>query len=630
LLVHPECPPPSIAAREDVGKRDEEIYQRFKQGVQRSEIAKAFGLSAERTGQIVAAMAEGRRTRPARPPGQGRAPKLLADLPEPEPAREVSNYRASLERRAKLLRDIGDDKKKQAVERKLCQRDPVRFINNWGWTYDPRLVPEGKLAYVPFDLYPRQVELIRFFEQRLRSAEEGLVEKSREVGFTWVAAAFACHAWIFIPGFATLFGSYEEKKVDDLGNLDSIFQKIRLFRDRLPSWLLPEGFFRPDHDNFMRIVNPATGNTIVGEVGDNIGRGGRSTLTFIDEAAWLARAESVQASTSATSNCRIWASSVNGMGNLFAKKRHSGLRPDQVFRFHYLDNPLMTPERIERKKQENAATPWVFAAEYEIDYTASVEGVCIPGKWVEAAVKLYRHLKETSPALLNPNEPSVGGMDIGGGKAQSVVIRRRGHVVDVPDVWGDPDTTETAHRALDIARDKGISLLNFDEVAIGKGVLSILTLNATPGVTTRGINTGSHPSLTMWEDQKNSRQKFLNLKAEIWWLMRERFRLAWEYMNWLEGDEENAVEHPITDLIAVPPEAAELIVQLSLLRFFRNERGKTQMESKVQLATRGVASPDQADALALTFVPGDPPVPFIVPFISEGPRPDPWAPGSSW
>jgi len=78
-------------------------------------------------------------------------------------------------------------------------------------------------------------------------------------------------------------------------------------------------------------------------------------------------------------------------------------------------------------------------------------------------------------------------------------------------------------------------------------------------------------------------------------------------------------------MIAIPAAATELIVQLSLPKQFPTERGKVIMESKAQLASRGVASPDQAEALSLTFEESAAAVVPIMPYFDTTPLPDPWA-----
>lgn len=458
--------------------------------------------------------------------------------------------------------------------------------------------------------------MVGFIEARVAASEDGLIEKSRDIGFTWVAGGLAINKWLFVPGFKTTFGSRKEEYVDGIGDPDSIFEKIRMLLYALPAWMLPEGFHRRQHDKFMLLLNPANGNTITGEAGDQMGRGGRSTLYFIDEAAFIERAQRVEASTSANTDVRIWGSTVNGPAGLFATKRHGGsLRPEQIFTFHWRDDPRKDEkwEQDTRRKLE----PHVFASEYDIDYSASVEGICIPAKWVNAA-KRIAGLMAARGTPIEPDVSGIGGLDVGaGGKGKSVFVARFGPVVTVAKSWGDPDTIETAHRGLDEAqaeqpvRSDGwqprVKTLRFDAPGVGVGVASALMHHAREGIITVGVNTGMPPTTTQWPDGGTSVEKFGNLKAEAMWLMRERFKCTHEMVLFLEDpNHKGAHEHPVSDLISIPdesagPDAAALAAQISLLKSFRNEKGKIVIESKQQLATRGIASPDHLDALVLTF-----------------------------
>lgn len=513
----------------------------------------------------------------------------------------MSAMRASIIRRLELLRTLDGKPVAQAIEMELCRRDPVRWFNNWAWTYDPRAAASGKPAFMPFDLFSRQAEMLRWLEDRLAAREDGLIEKSRDIGFTWVAGGYALHKWLFVEGFKTTFGSRKEEYVDRLGDPDSIFEKIRLLLNRLPPWMRPSGFVSAVHDNHMRLLHPVSGNTIRGEAGDQMGRGGRSTLYFIDEAAFVERAERVDAATSANTDVRIWGSTVNGMGNLFARKRHGGMRPEQVFRFHWSDDPRKTPEWAEVKKGQ--IEPHAWASEYDIDYSASVEGICIPAKWVESAKRIGKL------ASIAPSSSGVAGLDVGAGKAKSVFVARFGPVVHAPIAWGDPDTIETANRGLDAAASAGVSVLRFDSVGVGQGVTSALARTSRPGLQTVATNVGLPPSGRQWPDGETSSDKFANLKAEAWFVLRERFKATHEMVLHLEGKEGGRAS-PAADLIVLPddaagPDAAAMAAQLSLPRWFRNERGKVLIEKKEDLARRGVASPDHAEALVLTFADTD-------------------------
>src|ERR1700722_16505972 len=135
---------------------------------------------------------------------------------------ENDPLKQSLIRRLETLYKLQADPEAQAITAALCAKDPVFWFDTFCWTYDPRGAAEGRPPYLPFDLFPRQVELVHWLEARVSASEEGLVEKSRDVGWTWVAAGFALHKWLFAPGFKTTFGSRKEVYVDRIGDPDSI------------------------------------------------------------------------------------------------------------------------------------------------------------------------------------------------------------------------------------------------------------------------------------------------------------------------------------------------------------------------------------------------------------------------
>lgn len=429
--------------------------------------------------------------------------------------------------------------------------------------------------------------------------EEGLLEKSRDVGATYLCAGVALHHWMFVPGFKATFGSRVVDLVDNKDNPDAIFAKLRIMLDRQPPELLPSKFIRSQHDNYMRLVNPDTGAIISGEGGQNMGRGGRSSVYFVDEAAFIEHAESTERALSGNTDCVIWVSSINGMGNLFARKRHSILKPDQIMRIHWRDDPRKTEEWA-LAKQASLSDPAAWASEYDIDYSASVEGICIPAVWVESA----KRVRDLEPDI-QPSADCALGVDVGAGKAKSVAVARRGPIVEPPVSRSAPDTTDTAWWAMDLAKTSGARRLNFDSVGVGAGVSSTLMHHLTTEFAVVPVNTGLPPTQRKWPDDKRSEEKFGNLKAELWWLARTGLQRTHEHVMFLEG-KEGGKRHPLDDLIALPhgdPESDRLCMQLSLVKWERNEKGKIMIEKKDDLKKRGIASPDHAEAFILTLAP---------------------------
>jgi phage terminase large subunit len=199
------------------------------------------------------------------------------------------------------------------------------FINHWCTTFDPRLAGTGRPTFMPFIMFERQAVMVEFLYDCILHNEPGLLEKSRDMGATWVACAVSVIMFLFWEGVTISWGSRKEDLVDRRGDPNSIFQKMRVIVEKLPPFFLPRNFSPKMHMAHMRFVNPETGSTIVGECGDDIGRGGRSKVAFLDEYAHLEHQESVDAAMSANTDCQIMISSVNGLGNVFHRRRESGV-----------------------------------------------------------------------------------------------------------------------------------------------------------------------------------------------------------------------------------------------------------------------------------------------------------------
>jgi len=330
----------------------------------------------------------------------------------------------------------------------------------------------------------------------------------------------------------------------------------------------------------------------------------------VDEHAFLRRAKRAEAALSQNSRCIIRVSTPNGPGNEFYRKRFSGV---PVFTYHWRDDPRKDDAWYEREKQR-ISDPVIVAQEIDIDYSASVEGVAIPAAWVRAAVELDKVIAMPRSGTL------IAALDIAeAGRCRTVLGFRQGPVVTEILDWGQTNTTQTAFRARDEIEKRGAVLLNYDCVGVGAGVRGTLessgqlsaisdqpSASSTPNselstqnsellFLPRALNGGESPSATLWPDGKTSKEKFANARAEWWWLLRIRFEKAYEFR-------EQGVMHPPEAMISIPNHP-QLIAELSLPRFGHTETGKIRLESKAQMARRGIASPDFADMLSYLFAP---------------------------
>jgi phage terminase large subunit len=120
-------------------------------------------------------------------------------------------------RQEQLLRLRADPKLLEgAIE--YYRTHPVEFIDHWVDTYDPRNAGTDQLTYIPFKLFKRQREAVQFIYACLNAGGSGLIEKSRDMGVTWLCCAISIHLWRFWDGAAIGWGSRKSDLVDrDIG-----------------------------------------------------------------------------------------------------------------------------------------------------------------------------------------------------------------------------------------------------------------------------------------------------------------------------------------------------------------------------------------------------------------------------
>lgn len=265
-----------------------------------------------------------------------------------------------------------DTAEKQQEELKKCAEDWAHWFKYYGWTVDPRTTA---LYAVPFELFDFQVETLKWIDNLIYvRRSNGLIDKSRDMGVTWIVSCYFIWRWLFstkTKQFHALIGSYKEEEIDKEGDPGSIFEKLRIQIRLLPSWMLPPGFSEKSDMNQRRIVNRATGSSLIGKtLNSQFGRSGRYTVTWLDEFAFAEEDVTADTACSSSTNTRLYTSTPQGKLNRFAEIALGGKIPK--LSLHWTRHPLKDKRWYDGKCLEMSAEQ--IAQELDINYDASQPG----------------------------------------------------------------------------------------------------------------------------------------------------------------------------------------------------------------------------------------------------------------
>jgi hypothetical protein len=175
----------------------------------------------------------------------------------------------------------------------------------------------------------------------------------------------------------------------------------------------------------------------------------------------------------------------------------------------------------------------------------------------------------------NQHMPLVMGVDVARfGDDRSVIFLRRGRDARSWPVEKHQglDLMTLASRVAERAAAVRARAVFVDEGGVGAGVVDRLRQLGVPFVF--GVNFGSGAERY---DAEGAKPLYANKRAEMWGSVKD----------WLEQ--------------GALPEDPELRADLTGVEYGYNGKGEIQLEKKGDMKKRGLASPDMADALALTF-----------------------------
>ncbi len=363
-----------------------------------------------------------------------------------------------------------------------CRQSQIFWVNAFAWTYHQWDVnPEtGKRIdairpHMPFITWEIQDEMCNDFEYHLKVAEDMLVDKSREMGASWMCLNFMHWLWLFRPESQLLEMSRNENYVDQAGNMKALFQKHDYVNGWLPKWMLPPGcMVGQKYRTKMHMKNIANGSCIDGEsTTENAASGDRRLVILLDEFAKVEKGQLMRSATRDAGLLRIINSTPAGPGTEYARWKGSG--QIKVFILPFYEHPEKGKGRYFVKKPDGSyqiRSPWYDVEDKirspkemarEIDRLDTESGetffttanIDIHKKLFgrEPRTRYHVHFKKDTP---NDKIRSL----IKGRKIESVVVKKgsKGLLRVWPVLELDrPDQTKTYIMGMDIGKGQGAS-----------------------------------------------------------------------------------------------------------------------------------------------------------------------------
>lgn len=235
---------------------------------------------------------------------------------------------------------------------------------------------------------------------------------------------------------------------------------------------------------------------------------------------------------------------------------------------HDLPYPgLVDPRWVARQIDLHGIDSAYAKSRVDAEFPSDDESVLIALSQIDAA--------EEEQAQPNPESPIIAGIDVARtGGDESTICVRQGDVVLYEGAWKLPDIMEGVGRARLILEDFGGKEVEVrvDVIGLGAGFADRLR---ELGYNAIDVNVGSASS---------DKEQWQNLRHELWWQLRERFR---------EGRLYAAEGVAFSDLTKA---------QLSDIRYtYKSNYTKPVIEPKDETKKRTGMSPDRAEAMMLAF-----------------------------
>lgn len=239
-----------------------------------------------------------------------------------------------------------------------------------------------------------------------------------------------------------------------------------------------------------------------------------------------------------------------------------------------LADSLIHPSWVEGRRKKWGETSALFVSKCEGRFPVDADAGVIPYSWVTAC----RNLE------LPEGTPVEAGIDVGGGGDRTIIRERRGWRVGREQVFVDSDPMRTVGRLALTLAEWNVERVKVDSTGIGWGIYGRLrelsSRHSTPGGTAPTHHAEVVP--VNFAESPSDPKRWLNRRAELWWLGRELSRLQrWDTAE-VDDDTVSELTTPLYEIV--------------------DSNGKVKIEPKDKVIKRLGRSPDSAEALLLAFL----------------------------
>ena len=251
--------------------------------------------------------------------------------------------------------------------RQFCKDDILFFINTFCWVYEPR--SRDVLPFITWEFQDDTIlQLIEYLGKK-----DVLIEKSRDMGASWMVLTVFFWQWCFQPYSAMGLVSRTEDAVDKSDDPDTLMWKLDFHLKNLPSFLRPE--MQKNDRSSLKLKQPENESTIVGysATGD-VARGGRKLAFMMDELAAFKADDgyAAYASTQHVTDCRIMLSTPQGAGGIFYEVANADSPDIEVITLPWFLHPFKSKGLYRSRKVNNAQE--IEVLDVEQDYKHILDG----------------------------------------------------------------------------------------------------------------------------------------------------------------------------------------------------------------------------------------------------------------